>query len=499
MLKMCTIRRVIFLFIIVFGIVSIYLQYQIRWSYFNFIIAGRISKDDQENKCDVNGSHRTYVINIFLGRNFINNINDAKDGTVTSLLISLKDAKKYYLKSSDGNMCIDRCNFFVDNDAIASSGSKLHKNKLTTFVRKLNLCNTHEFIHYNGRVSLPQKKWTKRSSSTGKDEQQWKKQMVLRLKDMYCYFTKIFWARYELDYVLTGDKQPAVLFIEDDVVVAPDAFNILHYLLDIRNSIQKLGENHHPKKNFFIPTSIQPYTDQFDLISLSSWGSENNINANESTVIAKKMFDFPTLGYSYSYHFYHSKIKPIIEKVRKSKTNVEWNDALHKHLLNQIYGKSLICLQPTLSRLHHIGFKSLLGNIHHRWMRHDPPWHSSSTSSSSRKLFKKDGKFFLQPFLRNVLGIPCSNDKYNVLEMIRSINPNAGRKLELLCNQPTTFDAITYKEINHLKTYCPLMKRKGISPTTSALGCHYRFDALFPLEERFNILTWDNVVRNLQV
>ena len=47
-------------------------------------------------------------------------------------------------------------------------------------------------------------------------------------KDMYCYFTKIFWARYELDYVLTGNKQPAVLIIEDDVVMTP--FNILHYL-----------------------------------------------------------------------------------------------------------------------------------------------------------------------------------------------------------------------------------------------------------------------------
>ena len=488
---MCTIRRVIFVFIIVFGIVSIYSQYQIRWSYFNFINAG--TNNNQGNKCDAYGSHTTYVINIFLGRNFINNIHDGKDGTLTSLLISLKDAKKYYLKSSNANVCIDRCVFFVDNDAIASNGSKLDKNKLTTFVRKLNLCNTHEFINYNGKVSLPQK----RSWNTGKEEQQWKKQMVLRLKDMYCYFTKIFWARYELDYVLTGNKQPAVLFIEDDVVIAPDAFNILHYLLDVRNGIQKLGENHHPK-NSFIPTNMQPYIEQFDLISLSSWGSENNINANESTVIAKKMFDFPTLGYSYSYHFYQSKIKPIIEKVRKSKTNVEWNDALYKHLLNQIYGKSLICLQPTLSRLHHIGFNSLLGNVHHRWMRHDPPWHVGSRSSN-RKLFKKDGKFFFQPFLRNVLGIPCGNDKYNVLEMIRSINPNAGRELETLCNKATAFDATTYKEMNYMKAYCPLMKRKGISPTTSALGCHYRFDALFPLEERFNILTWDSVVRNLQV
>ena len=97
---MCTSRKVIYVFIIVFGIFCVYFQYKIKWTYSNFANVLRNSKDDQVHKCDANVSYRAFVINIFLGRNFIDNSNDGKYGTLRSLLISLKDAKNYYLKTS---------------------------------------------------------------------------------------------------------------------------------------------------------------------------------------------------------------------------------------------------------------------------------------------------------------------------------------------------------------------------------------------------------------
>ena len=157
----------------------------------------------------------------------------------------------------------------------------------------------------------------------------------------------------------------------------------------------------------------------------------------------------------------------------------------------------LICLQPTLSRVYHNGLKSLLGNAHDQWMRKNPPWNEIDlVDDNNNNNNNNNNNFMLEPFLRNEIGIPCNNNKHNFIQMIEILETKElSMKWKQLCSSNSNTN--DEKKQKLLNSRCMLLSSK-YTKNEKIHHCHHdSFDFLFPIEKRFDIVTWSDALLNI--
>ena len=401
------------------------------------------------------GSRRKYIVGIFAGGHY-----DGMGSPLQKLLMSLDEASKYSNSMPSNKICIFECVFLID---LKSNGE--NKALLLKYLQTLDICKKFDFISYSGRTPIPVKPML---SQGAVELERWKRTMILRLKDLYCYCVTHFWEKYEIDYILNNDgiAPPEVLFLEDDIQVAPDLFNMLGFLIDQKN-------NKDQSNNLFRGT--------IDVASLASWGSENSVNAGVTTSVVKRLRDFPTLAYSYNFSFFQKRIRPVLRKVRRNKVDIEWNNALFKALYSE---DAFLCIQPTLSRVHHAGYNSLLGNNHKR------PFHMTTAWPDGNLAGLNLLDYEVEPFLRNAIGIPCPDVRNSVLQMISKLDSFAASRLKQVCSNAKPRETDT-----RVADKCKMLTRRSVlSPKASIPPCSRLYDFLFPRRHRFGIVPWSQVV-----
>jgi hypothetical protein len=188
-----------------------------------------------------------------------------------------------------------------------------------------------------------------------------------------------------------------VVFLEDDVVPSPDFFVALDFAC-------------HSKSK----TSI------IQVISMGGWGGENQVNAEPNTFTMKVSSSFPTMGYAFDRGLW-KEIATLEQTVLSDWVNTDWAESLALALCNQAisrhYPRELISfhrcnhihiIQPTLSRVWHIGVLSQVGSHHesnaYRWPT-SPSWALVNT------LMQKQSDGVLLTGMHDVLGFRTSEWK----------------------------------------------------------------------------------------
>jgi hypothetical protein len=163
------------------------------------------------------------------------------------------------------------------------------------------------------------------------------------------------------DYI--GD----VVFLEDDVLPSPDFFTALDF-----------------------SSAVKQQNRMFQLIAMGGWGGENQIDADAHTFTMKASSSFPTMGYAFDRMLW-DEIARVEESVLADHKS-DWAESVTSILCQQATKRNfpaelssfhrsghIKIIQPTLSRVWHIGVLSQVGNAHetsnYRWPA-QPTWQS---------------------------------------------------------------------------------------------------------------------------
>ena len=268
--------------------------------------------------------------------------------------------------------------------------------------------------------------------------------------------TQIFTSLLPADY--NGD----VLLLEDDVTVSPDIFNVVEYALLVRQS----GKPIVGRDKKYIPI----------VTALGGWNGEHLFSPHPLHFRTIKGRAFPTLGYAFNRSLFNL-INSIKKEIIQYGDN-DWTTAVSISLQNNAMEKykhpiftpttpttpttpppppssptssklsrssiappspvelhipcdgvgeyaenscNFIMIQPTLSRVHHIGASSQVGNSHNKYLKACSPW---STMKYQNLLYNINlGKHIGE--LSNLQGLPCrenheqnSNTIYDDLKTI---------------------------------------------------------------------------------
>jgi hypothetical protein len=168
------------------------------------------------------------------------------------------------------------------------------------------------------------------------------------------------------DSPLLKEYDGNVVFLEDDVVPSPDFFVALDFACHSRSK-----------------TSI------IQVVSMGGWGGKNQVNAEPNTFTMKVSSAFPTMGYAFDRGLWR-EIAALEPTVLSDWVKTDWAESLALALCNQAisrhYPVELVSfhrcnhihiIQPTLSRVWHIGVFSQVGSHHesnaYQWPTHPSP------------------------------------------------------------------------------------------------------------------------------
>jgi hypothetical protein len=175
-----------------------------------------------------------------------------------------------------------------------------------------------------------------------------------------------FWA---ISHVFATDDETDVLFLEDDVVVAPDALTVFNLLSTAKRR----------------PASSSQF------VSLGAWGGENLVNARARLIVQHRMHNLPTIGYGFNKTVWRALVS-VKDRFFKH-PSPDWAIAAAGSLHDCI-----VVISPTLSRVWHIGSSGL-----HMWsIQTQPNWKND-------ELLRPDSCATLDLSMRNWFGFHCFN------------------------------------------------------------------------------------------
>ena len=144
-----------------------------------------------------------------------------------------------------------------------------------------------------------------------------------------------------------------IVFLEDDVVPSPDFFIALEFA-----------------------SAFKRKSNNFQVIAMGGWGGENQVNANATTFTMKSAVAFPTMGYAFNRALWNEIMK-VENIVTLDVLRTDWAESLAAALWARAYDQffplnllsfhrhgQIKLLQPTLSRVWHIGVFSQVGSVH---------------------------------------------------------------------------------------------------------------------------------------
>ncbi len=219
----------------------------------------------------------------------------------------------------------------------------------------------------------------------------------LRLKHIWYAVLRAVWeSHYLLNY--SGN----IVFLEDDVVPAPDFFHALDFACGVKDS----------RKNMF------------QLVAMGGWGGENQINADPKTFAMKLSAAFPTMGYAFDRALWVELLR-VRESFLRNVDNTDWAECVARELcikakirnfpveLSSFHRCGHIhVIQPTLSRVWHVGRTSQVGSVHessyYQWPT-VPVWDAFMGMNSS--LLGDPAEAVLLPGMRDTFGFESSEWK----------------------------------------------------------------------------------------
>jgi hypothetical protein len=151
-----------------------------------------------------------------------------------------------------------------------------------------------------------------------------------------------------------ADYHGDIVFLEDDVVPAPDFFHALDFACAAKRARRNV----------------------IQLAAMGGWGGENQAGADSKTFTMKVAQAFPTMGYVFDRALW-TEILRLKDMVLQDRANTDWAESLSQALCTQAralhYPAELASfhrcghvqlIQPTLSRVWHIGVRSQVGSLH---------------------------------------------------------------------------------------------------------------------------------------
>jgi hypothetical protein len=151
-----------------------------------------------------------------------------------------------------------------------------------------------------------------------------------------------------------ADYHGDIVFLEDDVVPAPDFFHALDFACAAKRARRNI----------------------IQLAAMGGWGGENQAGADAKTFTMKVAQAFPTMGYVFDRALW-TEILRLKDMVLQDRANTDWAESLSHALCTQArvlhYPAELASfhrcghvqlIQPTLSRVWHIGVRSQVGSQH---------------------------------------------------------------------------------------------------------------------------------------
>ena len=182
-----------------------------------------------------------------------------------------------------------------------------------------------------------------------------------------------------------------VVFLEDDVVPSPDFFHALDFATTTKNA-------HH----------------LFQIVAMGGWGGENQVAADARTFTMKASSSFPTMGYAFDRMLWR-EIAGVEREVLQDAVHTDWAESLGKALCTRAIARlfplelasfhqlgHIKIIQPTLSRVWHIGTQSQVGSVHqtggYRWPDR-APWERARA-----RFLTNASEGVLLPGMRDVLG-----------------------------------------------------------------------------------------------
>ena len=177
-----------------------------------------------------------------------------------------------------------------------------------------------------------------------------------------------------------------VVFLEDDLQVAPDFWPVL----DGAARFKRLGS----------VTAV---------FAMGGWGGHNLVSADPQTFVLKTSRAFPTMGYGFNRSLAR-EIEAVSVEIRGEQRFPDWSDAAchwlrlryertnRSELRSFASPRAMELVQPTLSRVWHIGQRSSIGEDGDWEVAHNPPWQGRSLSNFS---------WTMKPGLHDYHGVFC--------------------------------------------------------------------------------------------
>eukprot|EP00943_MAST-04B_sp_MAST-4B-sp1_P007247 g7247.t1 len=308
-----------------------------------------------------------------------------------------------------------------------------------------------------------------------------------RLKKLWIYFVrKLFQLPVLKDY--NGD----ILFLEDDLIVSPDALVVLDFLSGAKSGhLAHQIRSDKPRLNNKNTAEIDyAYMYKTHFVNLGGWGGENYINANPTLFTTKSNKYVPTMGYAFNRTFYmilesnNIFSKMTLKSGHDNDHLADWSVSLTNQLYGTILEKTpiILTLSPTLSRINHFAESSLVGNSHPSIVKSSLPWHQFEEKD---QLLYNNDLSCLSPYLYDWNGIPCvsiiakDGQTFSKLSDVLSIHPwlkNSKLKLKSIFNNIKC-------SFQDLKRQCNLEFKNYIE------DCKEKNSFLFPLGLRHNVLS----------
>ena len=126
---------------------------------------------------------------------------------------------------------------------------------------------------------------------------------------------------------LKKSYQEDVIFLEDDIILSPDAIKVLAYGIHVKKSRQRIVG-----------------------VGLGGWSGENLINAHPDTFDVRYSAFFPSMAYAFNASFW--------QEIKASKfmliRNDDWSESLGL-IINRFMIPRPLFILPTLGRMWHVG------------------------------------------------------------------------------------------------------------------------------------------------
>ncbi|EDV21246.1 uncharacterized protein TRIADDRAFT_60274 [Trichoplax adhaerens] len=200
-----------------------------------------------------------------------------------------------------------------------------------------------------------------------------------------------------------------VIFLEDDIILSPDAIKVFSYGIQVKKSRQRVIA-----------------------VGLGGWSGENLINAHPDTFDIRYSAFFPSMAYAFNASFWKTIKTSKFLKI----PNNDWSESLGL-IINRFINPRPLFLLPTLGRLWHVG-KAGLGLRGDGSIRRDVQiaahWLKSPRLINLETASVNTG-------IRDIFGFVCKESELRNIFTMRCLCPQSyqrfppDRRFEIVCYQ----------------------------------------------------------------